>query len=281
MEPVSQPPIAILVEDYLAHCRAAGLSPKTIRFSYGYPLREVLVPWCAEQGIASVDQLTSRDIDRLAARLMDVGGRRGKLTEHSVWTYMKAIRRFLAWAEEEGEKVNAQAKLPKLPERLVEILTPKEVDQSRGHGDDRARQAHRARAGRYGLRRAELAALRANDFQEQGGRPYLYVQGKGKRDRLVPIEPALYRRLRRFVAGRPQGADSDHLFLALARDSDGSWPPLSDSRRDPDGDHARRALPYRQEGHTARLRHTAATQMLRDGMNPLLWLRSSATTHCR
>ncbi len=37
-----------LVEDYLAHCRAKGLSPKTIRDNYGYALKGVFLPWAAQ-----------------------------------------------------------------------------------------------------------------------------------------------------------------------------------------------------------------------------------------
>lgn len=270
MEPVSEPPISVLVEGYLAHCRAAGLSPKTIRFSYGYPLREVLLPWCAEQGITSVDQLTTRHIDRLAAHLMDVGGRRGKLSEHSVWTYMKAVRRFLAWARGEGEKVNAEARLPKLPERLVEILEPAEIDQLEDTATtERDKLIVRVLA-ETGVRRAELAALRVNDLQDQAGSHYLHVQGKGRRDRLVPIEPALYRRLRRFRDGRPVDADSDRLFLALARDHEGRWMPLSDSGVTQMITTLGERSGIRKKITPHVFRHTAATLMLRSGMNPLL-----------
>jgi hypothetical protein len=33
-----------LVDDYLAHCRAKGLSPKTIRDNYGYALKGLFLP---------------------------------------------------------------------------------------------------------------------------------------------------------------------------------------------------------------------------------------------
>ena len=183
---------------------------------------------------------------------------------------MKAIRRFLAWAKEEGEMVNAQAKLPKLPERLVEILEPKEIDLLEDTAvTERDKVIVRVLA-QTGMRRAELAALRVQDLQDQGGRHYLYVQGKGKKDRLAPIEPALFRRLRRFVAGRPADADSDRLFLGLARTSDGRWLPLSDNgvTQMVTALGERSGIPKKITPHI--FRHTAATLMLRSGMNPLL-----------
>jgi hypothetical protein len=63
---VTRPPGAIdrLVEDYLAWCRARGLSPKTINDGYGYPLRGVFLPFCDREGIATADQLSNRVLDR-------------------------------------------------------------------------------------------------------------------------------------------------------------------------------------------------------------------------
>ncbi len=50
-------PLSRLVEDYLVHCRARGLSPRTVEISYGYALRSVFLPWSAEQGVTRVEEL--------------------------------------------------------------------------------------------------------------------------------------------------------------------------------------------------------------------------------
>ena len=39
-----------LIEDYLAECRAKGLSRNTIEQSYGHPLRSILLPFCGHGG---------------------------------------------------------------------------------------------------------------------------------------------------------------------------------------------------------------------------------------
>jgi hypothetical protein len=44
-------PMAVLVEDYLTACKTRGLSPNTLKNSYGYPLRKVLLPFCEREGI--------------------------------------------------------------------------------------------------------------------------------------------------------------------------------------------------------------------------------------
>ena len=93
------------VEDYLAHCRAAGLAPTTLSRSYGYSLRGVFLPWCREQGIERPSSLSSRDVDRFVDDLLQRGGKRGQLSKHTAWTYAKAAKLFLAWAREEGEEL--------------------------------------------------------------------------------------------------------------------------------------------------------------------------------
>ena len=81
----------------LADARAAGLAPTTIKYGYGFPLRQIFLPWAASTGIDSLEQLTSRVLNQYAIYLEDVGGKKGQLKVASRWTYMKALRRFLAW----------------------------------------------------------------------------------------------------------------------------------------------------------------------------------------
>lgn len=46
--------IESLTEEYLVDCRRRGLSPKTIDFADGYPLRQVFLPWCVRAGISDL-----------------------------------------------------------------------------------------------------------------------------------------------------------------------------------------------------------------------------------
>lgn len=66
-----------LIDEYLAACRAPGLAIRTVREAYRYPLYEVFLPFCADEGIEEPGQVTSRVLDRLTTRLLDVGGRKG------------------------------------------------------------------------------------------------------------------------------------------------------------------------------------------------------------
>ena len=79
-----------------------------------------------------------------------------------------------------------------------------------------------------GLRVGELLGLTPDDMIQQGRHRYLKVVGKGSRERLVPVAPALFTRLRRYVArGRPQDASSDRIFVTLRRAGrTGQYEPL-------------------------------------------------------
>jgi hypothetical protein len=53
-----------LVDDYLNHCQARGLAPRTLENSYGYALHVVFLPWCASEGIRDVHDLDGRALDQ-------------------------------------------------------------------------------------------------------------------------------------------------------------------------------------------------------------------------
>jgi site-specific recombinase XerD len=265
-------PIEQLVEDYLAHCRAIGLSPKTIRHAYGYPLRSVFAPWCAEQGIDDPTALTTRHLDRFVADLIEHGGKRGELSKHTAWTYAKAAKGFLAWARVEDAKIQADVKLPRLPKRLVETLSREEVQSMEvAAGTERDALIIRLLAD-SGVRVGEFVRLRIQDLQANDRHHYIKVRGKGDRERLVPISPALHRRLSRYAElRRPRDTASDRLFISRRRSRvTGDYEPLTESGvqqlvRDL-GERA--SLKKRVHPHV--FRHSAATHMLRRGMNPLL-----------
>jgi hypothetical protein len=86
-----------LVEDYLAHCRARGLSPRTIRDNYGYALKGVFLHWAAGQGITEPSQITNRLLDRFSADLLERGGKRGPLSRFSVASFVESVNWWLRW----------------------------------------------------------------------------------------------------------------------------------------------------------------------------------------
>jgi site-specific recombinase XerD len=230
--PQPTPALERLVDDYLSACRARGLSPKTVTFSYGYPLRDVFLPWCAREGITGPAQLTSRILDRFTSELLEKGGKDGALSKTSVITYTRTVNLFLRWATTEGDvAAGVKAQQPKAPQRLVDILSRDEIQQL----EDAARNERDKLIVRVladaGLRLGELMGLRTDDLKERvRGEHYLHVTGKGQRERLVPLTPALHRRLQKYIAQyRARDARSDRIFLAMRKNANGEYEPLTGS----------------------------------------------------
>jgi integrase/recombinase XerD len=239
--------------------------------AYGYPLRHVFLPFCEAEGVTEPAQINGRLLDRLSAQLLDKKTRYGRaMSKHSVHAYTRAINHFLSWANQEGEPVTAKAQLPRLPKHLVDVLSREEVQAMEDAAQtERDRLIIRTLAD-TGLRVGELVALRPSDLQVQGRNQYLKIQGKGSRERLVPLPPALYRRLRRYAdRSRPADTHSDRLFLALRRSPLGTFDPLTTSGVSQLLRVLAVAAGIRKRVHPHLLRHSFATWALTRGMNPL------------
>ena len=261
------------IEDYLAECRAKGLSRNTIEQSYGYPLRSILLPFCGREGISEVAGLSNRALNQLSSELQERGGARGRpLSRHSIHAYMRAINHFLAWAGREGESVAAKAQLPKLPKRLVEVLSREEVQAMEDAAPSERDKLIVRLLADAGLRVGEVVGLKRNHLLEQNRAFFVKVEaGKGAKDRLVPIAPRLYRRLRAYAEkGRPRDVRSERVFLGLRRGFSGSYEPLSSSGVE----QMIRALAVKagieRRVYPHLLRHSWFTWMLSRNVNPVL-----------
>lgn len=252
------------MDDYLLSRRAAGASRKTIA-NLELALRRVFLPWWEEHGISQVAQLQSRDLDQLSIELQD------SRSMPTAWTYIRNIRLFLRRAQAEGESAKAETKLPKLGKPLVEILEGDEIQRLEDAADsERDKLIIRVLAD-GGLRVGELVKLRLPDLTQHERSDYLRVRGKG---------------------GRAPGAAGPHPGAAPA-----AVPGASAAPRRKDGPALRGPAPggslrrlraltesgvqqlVRELGakagtakrvHPHLFRHSAATWMLRRGMNPLL-----------
>jgi len=263
------PRIARLVDDYLASCRARGLGPKTINEGYGYPLRSIFLPFCADQHVTEPSVLTSKLLDRLTSQLLTDGGKRGQLSKHSVDSYTRAINHFLAWLHREGEVNAVKAQTPKLPKRMVDVLSREQIQLLEDAAQTERDKLLVRLLADTGMRLSELASLRLSDVVNRGrDGVYLHVRGKGERDRMVPI-PGVHRRLERYIQhGRPKDGLGDHLFLASRRQERG-YAPLTESgvyqlvrTLAQKAEIGKRVYPHL-------LRHSYATWSLNRGMNPI------------
>jgi len=108
-----------LVEEYLADCQRCGLSPKTVDFACGYPLRHVFMPWCFRSGISDPRRLSNWLLDGFVGELLMRGGKEGPLARQSVITYIRTVNQFLAWAARADVIEYIKAKQPQAHRKLV------------------------------------------------------------------------------------------------------------------------------------------------------------------
>jgi len=258
--------LAPTIEDYLADCRARGLSLKTIEDSYGYALRSVLLPWLERQDIGSVSAIDSRLLMRWQSDLLTVPGKRGRLiSRHSIRGWVQAVNIFLRWAKANGDTtIEASGRSPKAPRVLIDVLARQEIDAMEQTAQtERDKLIVRILAD-TGIRAGELLGLRCSDLIERDRATYLRVRGKGDKQRDVPL-PRLGVRLARFVRGRVANA---RMFVTLRR-RDGEPRPLTLSGLQKmiralakEAGIGRRVYPHL-------LRHSYATWALSKGMNPI------------
>jgi integrase/recombinase XerD len=237
---------------------------------YGYPLRSVFLPWCAEQGITEVGQLNQRALDRFTSGLLEHGGRSGRpLSKHSVHAYARAVRLLLTWARREGEEVSGLPQLPRLPRRVVEVLTRQEIRVMEDAAPSERDKLIVRLLADGGLRVGELVALRCDDILRRDREAFLRVQGKGDKHRLVPVAPALVRRLERYIrSGRPHDTNSDRIFLSLRRGPSNTYEPITRSGVLQLVRLLAQRAGIRRRVHPHVLRHSWVTEMLRRGVNP-------------
>jgi integrase/recombinase XerD len=239
--------------------RERGMVPSTVR-AYTQTARNFLRP-CLSGGVLDLNSLTGRDVIRVVLQEC----RRRK--PGSANRYQSELRRLLQFLELEG-RVSSQlsravprgprwrdAYLPRAmkPEEEAQLLGACERDAAAGCRDFAVLKL----LSRLGLRSREVANLTLEDIDWRHGE--ITVRSKGRCEQLplpADVGEALYQWLRR----RPGQAASRHVFLTVNAPVVGisSSGVTTIVRRvsgraglDPVGAH--------------RLRHTAATAMLRSG----------------
>ena len=256
-----------LARDYVNHCRARRLSGKTIDQVYRPRLERLFLPWCRREGLAAVEQINQRALDRFGAGLLEQGGeRKATLSPHTVSSYLRTVNGFLAWARSEGEKVSATARLPKTPQRIVETLTRDEIATMEKVGNERDALIVRLLAD-TGIRAGELIGLRLGDLIEHERTDYLRVRGKGDKERMVPLPAPTAKRLRRLMRARPTEATSDRVFLSLRRGRSREYEPLLISGLEQMIRELARQAGIRRRVWPHMFRHTYITFLLQQGVD--------------
>ncbi|MBJ7598193.1 site-specific integrase [Candidatus Nephthysia bennettiae] len=259
------------IQEYLDDA-AARVRGRTLEM-YSAVLRTTLADWAATEGITEPRQLDQRAVSRWVSHLRTTHRtpHDKPLSEESVRTYGRTANSFLRWLHSRGEVGDVRAKTPPPRRRSLEVLSRKEVDQLESAAwTERDKLLIRVMADTGG-RLGEILALRETDLVQPTRREH-YVRLRGKTgERLVPITPGIYRRLKRFAEhGRPQDYSGDRIFVGLHRVKDGRYqtPNRGSIEHMVREAAARAGIGRRVYPHL--LRHSAVTHLLRQGVSPLL-----------
>jgi integrase/recombinase XerD len=240
-------------------------------FLLGPRARQFLV----DHQISEVGDVTTAKLRAFEAELAEAG-----LAPASVATFHRVVRNFLGFCRREGWPVSEEVVALKAPrEPLTEPSTFTDEEERRllaGAHSERDRVLIEFML-RTGLRRSEVVAVTLDDIVDGPEGAFVRVrQGKGRKDRIVPLDTGgtkFSRRLAVYIRKvRPQSRDR-HLFLSLRRD------PETGEYRGLDDYSIRSTLARLGEEtgihcHPHKFRHTFATRALRAGVDSLVLQRA-------
>jgi integrase/recombinase XerD len=187
-------PLAALLAEHLTALRVKDYSEHTVR-NRDMHIRFFLA-WCAERGLTEPVEITRPVLERYQRHLFHYRKRSGEpLTFRSQHARLVALRAWFRWMTRQNHILHnpaSEIELPRLGHRLPKhVLTAPEAEQVLQQPDLHNPIGLRDRAilevfYSTGIRRSELLHLKLFDLDFERG-TILIRQGKGKKDRFVPI----------------------------------------------------------------------------------------------
>jgi len=205
-----------VLEEYLYHCQAKGFSEKTMK-NKRQEYKQLKKFLKDKRGITELENVTVYDL-RAYVRTKQKQG----LKPQSIVSMFKMIKAFFNWCVEEGylkENISSKVELPKVPKAVLEGFTINEVKAmidafSYKKYLEARNKAIIAMLADCGLRAIEIRRLKNDDVKETT----ILVNGKGDKQRIVFISPALKRILIKYERIKRQHFEnvetSDHYFLS-------------------------------------------------------------------
>jgi integrase/recombinase XerC/integrase/recombinase XerD len=149
--------------------------------------------------------------------------REGGLSAFTIHSYVRAIKAFSSWLNEEGfisTNVMSRMKRPALPKPMIEVLTDEEIDRLVNSLNPNTFLGLRLLTTVLlfldtGIRASEILGLKVDDLDWANGT--LRVWGKGNKQRQVSFDPQTKKYLLRYInAFRPEPANPNHKEILLS-----------------------------------------------------------------
>lgn len=242
------------VNDWTTHLRAANRSENTIS-KYAYRLSRLV----EDQIARSPWKLTAGDLETwLAAKQWGPSTRR---------SYAIAIRSFYRWASDSGRvKANPATRLSTASDRGLPHPVPERIAEAAIESATQRDQLILLAGYDAGLRCSEIAALPWSAIGRDRDGEHLRIIGKGRKVRLVPLEPRLSDALAAERKRRADGMTGTGFRFAVDPASPYMLPGLNGGHIHPSAVSAvgERLL---QGWSLHSLRHAYATQLLDSGVD--------------
>jgi integrase/recombinase XerD len=268
-DPLSSHPLTRYMHAHFEWMLVHGYSADTVR-ARRIALRR-FIAWCAERELADPCAITAPVLERYQRHLFTYRKPDGlPLTLGSQHGALAPLKTWFKWMTREHHIPSnpaSELQLPKQPKRLPRtLLAVQDIDAILHEAEPATPAGLRDRAMlellyATGLRRMELPALKRYDV-DLGRRLVFVREGKGRRDRVVPLGERAAAWLDKYLAeARSQllAADSDALFVTDYGE------PISPAWL---ADKVKRYMAFAgidKPGATHLFRHACATHMLENG----------------
>jgi integrase/recombinase XerD len=224
-DPPALDPLDALLAEYVNALRVKDYSESTIRNRQMYI--RFFLQWCAERSLREPAEITRPVLERYQRHLFHHRKKDGDpLSFRSQHARLVALRTWFRWMTRQNHILHnpaSEIELPRLGHRLPRhVLTASEAEQVMMQPNLADTLGLRDRAilevfYSTGIRRMELIRLKLFDLDSERG-TLLVRQGKGKKDRFVPIGERAAVWVEKYIReARPQLAtdpDDGTLFLA-------------------------------------------------------------------
>ncbi len=151
-------------------------------------------------------EVTLQDLENFSAGLHDIGIH--PRSQARILSGVRSFYRFLLLDDYIDQDPSELLESPQIGQHLPDVLTVEEIDNLIGSIDRSTREGQRNRAiletlYSCGLRVSELCNLKISDLYLDEN--FIKVEGKGSKQRLVPISPKAVNEIRNYFIDRNQG----------------------------------------------------------------------------
>jgi len=203
-----------VVDCYLMACQMEGKSPRTIAW-----YRQKLGAFVTFLDDPQVSHLTLEDARNF---VVDLWHR--DITARTIHGYVRTLRAFASWLEREdysSGNLFKELKPPKLPKKLIEPLSGEEIKAVLGSFNRNTELGARGHAICVllldtGIRSGELCGIKLDEVDLKRG--VIKVNGKGSKERMVPIGNAAKSALLRYMhqfRPEPSRPIFENVFLSV------------------------------------------------------------------